>query len=129
MPNRSRDRFEQSKHDLELARISREADSHDWACFLAQQAAEKALKALHLTHGQEAWGHVLVDLIDQLPASVEPPTKLVEKARVLDNFYLPTRYPNAHASGAPFEHYGPLQSKDAINHASEILGFVRSQMA
>ena len=62
-------------------------------------------------------------------ASVEPPVKLVEKARVLDNFYLPTRDPNGHASGAPFEHYGPLQSKDAIKHASEILGFVRSQMA
>lgn len=129
MPNRSGDWFEQGKHDLEMARTSQKADSHEWACFLAQQAAEKVLKALHLTHGQEAWGHVLVDLIDELPTSVQPPEELVEKARVLDNFYLPTRYPNGHAAGAPFEHYGPLQSKDAIAHAGEIIRFVRSQMA
>lgn len=29
----------------------------------------------------------------------------------------------------PFEHYGPLQSEEALRHAGEILGFVRSQMA
>lgn len=30
---------------------------------------------------------------------------------------------------APFEHYGPLQSEEAIRYAREILEFVRSQMA
>ncbi len=54
---------------------------------------------------------------------------LIEKGRVLDNFYIPTRYPNGHPAGAPFEHYGPLQSEEAIRYASEIVGFVRSQMA
>jgi HEPN domain-containing protein len=57
------------------------------------------------------------------------PTDLVEKARVLDNFYLATRYANGHPEGAPFEHYGPLQSADAIAHAGEILDFVRAEMA
>jgi len=65
----------------------------------------------------------------ELPATVSVPADLVEKARVLDNFYVPTRYPNAHPEGAPFEHYGPLQSGEAVKYAREILGFVRSQMA
>jgi len=44
-------------------------------------------------------------------------------------FYIPTRYANGHPEGAPFEHYGKIQSKDAIDYAGEILEFVRSKMA
>jgi HEPN domain-containing protein len=65
----------------------------------------------------------------ELPAGVGVSPDLVEKARVLDNFYLPTRYPNGHPEGAPFEHYGPLQSDEAVKYAGEIVGFVRSQVA
>jgi HEPN domain-containing protein len=65
----------------------------------------------------------------ELPAGVSVSPDLVEKARVLDNFYLPTRYPNGHPEGAPFEHYGPLQSDEAVKYAGEIVGFVRSQVA
>jgi len=60
---------------------------------------------------------------------VEVPPELVEQARVLDNFYVPTRYPNGHPEGAPYEHYGPLQSGQAVQYAGKILAFVRSQMA
>ena len=49
--------------------------------------------------------------------------------KVLDNFYVPTRYANGHPEGSPFEHYGPIQSEEAIRYAVEILAFVRSQMA
>jgi hypothetical protein len=31
--------------------------------------------------------------------------------------------------GPPFEHYGPLQSEEAIRYAHEILELTRSQMA
>jgi HEPN domain-containing protein len=58
-----------------------------------------------------------------------PPRDLVEKAKVLDNFYIPTRYANGHAEGAPFEHYGSIQSEEAIRYAREILEFVSAQMA
>ena len=50
-------------------------------------------------------------------------------ARVLDNYDIPTRYANEHPEGAPFEHYGDLQSKEAIRYARKILEFVRVQMA
>jgi predicted nucleotidyltransferase len=42
-------------------------------------------------------------------------------ARVLDNFYIPTRYPNGYPEGAPFEHYGRLQSGEAIKYARSII--------
>ena len=126
MSNRSRDWFSQAERDLEQARASRAENRHEWACFAAQQSAEKAVKALHLHMGQEAWGHVIARLLQDLPLAA--PGDLVEKGRVLDNFYIPTRYANGHPDGAPYEHYGPLQSEEAIRYASEILDFVRNEM-
>jgi HEPN domain-containing protein len=129
MVNRSKDWFNQALRDLAQAEDSRQAGRHEWACFAAQQAAEKAVKALHLHLGQEAWGHVVAQLLRELPKSVKIPQGLIEKGRVLDNFYIPTRYANSHPAGAPFEHYGPLQSGEAIQYAREILEFIRLQMA
>jgi HEPN domain-containing protein len=127
MPNRAVDWFRQAERDLKQAVASSRDDLHEWACFAAQQAAEKAVKALHLAKGQEAWGHVVARLLTQLPVAVPP--DLIEKARVLDNYYVPTRYANGHPEGAPFQHYGALQSGGAIDYAREILDFVRPQMA
>ena len=129
MANRALDWLNQAFRDMDQARDSRSAGRHEWACFAAHQAAEKAVKALHLSLGQEAWGHALARLFAELPETVPVEDELIEKGRVLDNFYVPTRYPNGHAEGAPFEHYGPLQSGEAIRYASEIVDFVRSQMA
>ena len=127
--NRAFDWLNQAQRDLEQAEDSRRAGRHEWACFAAHQAAEKAVKALHLNLGQEAWGHVVARLLQELPSSASVPGDLLEKARVLDNFYIPTRYPNGHPQGAPFEHYGPLQSAEAITYAGQIAQFVRAQMA
>ncbi len=129
MPNRSKDWLNQALRDLEQARDSLQAGRHEWACFAAHQAAEKAVKALHLWLGQEAWGHVVAQLLREVPPAAGPPGDLMERAKVLDNFYISTRYPNAHPDGAPFEHYGPLQSEQALKHAGAILDFVRSKMA
>jgi len=127
MTDRSKDWFAQAERDMEQARDSRKSNRHEWACFAAQQCAEKAVKALHLAFKQEAWGHVVARLLQELPMRVSE--DLIDKAKVLDTFYIPTRYANGHPEGAPFEHYGKLQSRDAIQYATEILEYVRSQMA
>ena len=72
---------------------------------------------------------MVAKLLRELPPDISVPDELVDKARFLDNMYIPTHYPNSHPEGAPFEHYGPLQSEEAIQYAGEILGFVRAQMA
>jgi HEPN domain-containing protein len=125
--NRSGDWFAQAERDLEQARESQQSGRHEWACFAAQQAAEKAVKALHLSLGQEAWGHVIARLLAELPNSL--PAELADKAKILDNFYVATRHANGHPAGPPFEHYGKLQSNQAIQYASEILEFARDEMA
>lgn len=129
MPNRSKDWLKQAERDMDQARLSQNANHHEWACFAAHQAGEKAVKALHLFHGQEAWGHIVSKLLTDLPPHCNVSESIVEMGKVLDNYYVPARYPNGHPSGAPFEHYGSLQSKEAIKYANEIIKFVRSQMA
>jgi len=76
-----------------------------------------------------AQAHVVAHLLRELPKTTPGSDDLIEKGRVLDNFYIPARYPNSHPAGAPFEHYGQLQSEEAIRYAREIVEFVDSQMA
>ena len=127
MPNRSRDWFAQAEHDLTQAAASHRDGRHDWACFAAHQASEKAVKALHLAHGREASGHVATRLLGELP--VGPPQPLIERARVLDNYFIQARYPKWHAEGPAFEHYGSLHGAQAVDYARDILDFVREGLA
>ena len=129
MADRSLDWFKQTNRDLEHATEAAQNRKYEWACFAAQQAAEKAVKALHLSLGQEAWGHMVSRLLRELPENVEVTEELIDKGRALDNFYIPARYPNGHPEGAPFEFFGKKQSEEAILYASEIIGFVRNEMA
>jgi HEPN domain-containing protein len=126
MAERSGDWFAQAVQDLEATAAMARTGHHEWACFVAQQAAEKAVKAVHLRRGQEPWGHRVARLLEELG---DAPQDLIEKGRVLDTFYVPTRYPNGHPEGAPFEQYGPLQSSEAQRLAREVIDFARAQMA
>jgi HEPN domain-containing protein len=108
MANRAADWLNQALRDLEQAEQSRTTGHHEWACFAVQQAAEKAVKALHLHLGQESWGHVVARALRELPKSARPPESLVASAQVLDTAYIPSRCPNSNPEGAPFEHYGPI---------------------
>jgi HEPN domain-containing protein len=56
--NRAADWLHQARADLAQAELSADAGHHEWACFACHQAVEKALKALHLHHGQKAGGMV-----------------------------------------------------------------------
>ncbi len=55
--NRWPDWWEQGMRDLKHARNALLDEDYEWAAFAAQQAAEKALKALILSLGGEPWGH------------------------------------------------------------------------
>lgn len=129
MANRYFDWFRQSEADLQHARNSLEDGDYEWSCFAAHQAAEKALKAVFIKNGQDAWGHTLTVLIGNLPDAVQSPAeKLVNFARMLDKFYIPTRYPNGFESGAPTDYYTAEEARNAISQAEAIIEFCRHQI-
>lgn len=128
MGNRYLDWFRQAEADLKHARNALETGSFEWSCFAAQQAAEKALKAVFQKAGMEAWGHTLTALVGNLPPSARPPERLLARAKMLDKHYIPTRYPNGFDSGAPTDFYTQEEARDAIAHAEEILAFCGDQI-
>jgi HEPN domain-containing protein len=128
MGNRYADWFRQAEADLRHARHALEDGDYEWSCFAAQQAAEKAIKALFQKLGMDAWGHTLTALIGNLPPEIQTPDELVDYARMLDKHYIPTRYPNGFDSGAPTDFYTRREAQDAIRYAEAILAFCRRQI-
>ncbi|MDY0040395.1 MAG: HEPN domain-containing protein [Desulforhabdus sp.] len=96
MANRALDWLRQAERDIEQAADSERLGRHEWACFAAQQAAEKPVKVLHLHLRQEAWGHVIAKLLRELPDEVIIPPELIDKARILDSYHILRRHPSGH---------------------------------
>ena len=73
------------------------------ACFHAQQAAEKALKAaITQIVGDAPRTHIAHQLVEELVAAeASIPDDLAGAARSLDKFYAPTRYPDALGGADP----------------------------
>ena len=129
MAERSRDWFRQAEHDLAHARHAAGGGHHDWACFAAQQAAEKAVKALAGRLGGEAWGHSVLALVSALVAADPEIGSLREAAIRLDRYYIPARYPNGFDAGAPLDYFLPADSREAIEHAGQVIEFVRRRLS
>lgn len=123
---RAADWLRQAEADLEHARYSLAGDDHDWACFAAHQAAEKAARAAHAALGQKAWGHVVTELLEALrPAVPAIDATLLDRARALDKLYIPTRYPNGLAGGAPTDFYTCAEAERAIATAEAVHSLYR----
>ncbi len=116
------DWLKQSERDLEHAKSSKDGGFYEWACFSAQQAAEKALKAVYLYNNEEAWGHSVLNLIKGLKSAT---IDLEEKAAKLDRYYIPTRYANSFESGAPMDYFFKEDAEEAIRYAEEIIRFCK----
>ena len=128
MGNRYLDWFRQAEADLRHARHAREEGDFEWSCFAAQQAAEKAIKALFQKLGKEAWGHMVTALLGNLSLDVAIPDFLLDQARMLDKHYIPSRYPNGFESGAPTDFYTEEEARIAIQNSEAILEFCRRQI-
>ena len=129
MAARTEDWHKQARHDLAHARRAADGGDFEWACFAAQQAAEKALKAVFQKAGAEARGHSVLGLLKNLPAAFGVDALLEEAGRELDRHYIPARYPNAYPEGAPYEFYTEADAWRAIAHAENVLRFCERHLA
>mgnify|MGYP001103346927 CR=1 FL=1 len=126
---RSRDWLDEAIGDLEHARNDIDHHFYNWACFSAQQAAEKAVKAVFQKLGAEAWGHSVADLLMELSEKHEVPEELVENALELDKAYIPTRYPDAHPSGSPRSRYTVKEAQRLVEYATKIVRFCENLLS
>jgi len=129
MPERSEDWMNQAERDLKVAEELMKDESFEWSCFVAQQATEKAVKAVFQKLNAVAWGHSIFDLMRVLSIRVVVNERLLDCARSLDKYYVPTRYPNSFESGSPYEYFTRRDAEDAIVCSRRIIEFCKGILA
>jgi len=116
--------------DLDAAIVLRKNKKFPHACFHAQQAGEKALKAVWYYADADPWGHSIRKLIEDLEnvdlSLYDRLKSLLRAGTVLDRFYIPTRYPNGLPELTPGEAYLDEDAEECIQRATEILAAVKS---
>ena len=118
----------QGEKDLKHAEKSIEFEDYEWACFSAHQAVEKVIKALFRLINIDVWGHSISQLLQNLPENLRPDQNLIDISKELDKHYIPSRYPNAHPSGAPMDYYTKNEAERAVNYAKEIIKFCKNKI-
>lgn len=125
MPDAERERrrwLAAAREDLTFARHAADNGFFAPACFHAQQAAEKAVKAVHYGRGSRAViGHNVRALIAALEPRCGALDAQLDAARELDLFYVPTRYPNGLDEGTPGEAFSATQAERALKLGAAIL--------
>jgi len=74
-----------------------------------------------------AWGHSVFELLENLPEDIRPDKELIELTKTLDKYYIPTRYPNAHPSGAAYKYYTKEEAEKVIKICEEVMDFCVSK--
>lgn len=105
-----------AQDDLEAARLLHDGRLSALAAFHAQQAAEKALKSVHIAQGK---GLPRTHDLTRLASDVKAPANIADAAAFLTGFYLVGRYPDA--AGAVEE----ADAQAAIERANEVLAWSR----
>jgi HEPN domain-containing protein len=121
--------FRTAQDDLDTAIILKDRGKYAHACFHAQQAGEKAIKALWYFSDADPWGHSVKKLIDDLEqvdiTLFKNFKKLTRAGMVLDRFYIPTRYPNGLPDITPDQAFNNKDALDALGYAEMILKRVK----
>jgi len=112
----------QAVNDLDFARLGVREGFYAQTCFQAQQAAEKALKALYYARGERlVVGHSVWQLLRGLLADHPQLAAHQDLARQLDQYYIPPRYPNGLPAGSPFEVFTQSQAAEAVQGVDRLL--------
>lgn len=120
----------QAESDLNDALYLMDGERYNVACFIAQQAAEKALKAVLYASGREAvWGHSVAELCKEAVTFAKALEPLCRQGAALDRFYIPTRYPNGLPGGIPAEAFLEQDARFATDVADKILEVVRKALS
>jgi len=115
----------QARQDLDAARLLADSGHCNPACFRAQQAAQKAAKAVLYAEGlDEVWGHSVAALLREAATDPAELAALQATGAVLDKFYIFTRYPNGLPDGVPADAYTAQEAAEAISKAAAIIAAV-----
>lgn len=126
----SRRWLRQAAHDLAAGERDFQASDYSEACYHTEQAAQKALKGfLFLAGERRVMEHSVFALARRCAEREEEFGAVVQPGRILDQYYVGTRYPDAVADpAAPFELYTGEQARQALDIAARIIAISTGQL-
>jgi HEPN domain-containing protein len=122
--------LEQAEADRKGVQLLLDGGSYHLACFVAQQVAEKTLKAFIYAQGEEfVMGHS-VEALSRWAAEYDPDfEELRPEVAPLDGYYIPTRYPNSLPDSIPARVYTKTVAEETARLADLLLGLVREKLS
>ncbi len=125
--------MKKSAEDLESAKILYEKGIYSNALYFAQQAAEKAAKALLILYGKYVPEHLISDVVMSLinEVSEELEKKIERIAEILfrlEKYWLKSRYPlkKGNKIWDPTKEYSKKEVSESIKMAKEVISTVES---
>ncbi len=118
-----------AKDELIDAKILLDANRYYHVLFLAQQIAEKAIKAfIYSKINEPIFTHSIFNLL-KIANELDPDFGELRHTKRLDDYYVPTRYPNGLPGGIPSEYYDdPEETKEAFEMAKSVISFVEAKL-
>ena len=123
--------FTQAKDEFIDANELRKRNRFYLALFHFQQAAEKALKAYlyqEVKSIEVFFTHSINDLLSMV-FEIDTEFKNVSSSKKLDQYYIPTRYPNGLPGGIPSRYFDdPKEAEEAMLLAKNIIDLVEKKI-
>jgi HEPN domain-containing protein len=121
--------FDRAREDLQVARLVLQEKHFAHTCFLAQQCIEKSLKAYLLAKANTyPRVHKLVDLLAECEALDSTFAAYRADCIVVEQYYIPTRYPDGVPGGLSGGMPGEIEAREALNAADEVLRLVATKL-
>jgi HEPN domain-containing protein len=114
--------------DLRVAELAMVDGLYNQVCFHAQQCVEKSLKGWLAHRGENVpRTHRMADLLNLLPNDLIG--GLEDRLYSLDQFYIPTRYPDAIPGSLPSDLPGEQDAREALESAVIMLRSIQQAIA
>ena len=121
--------LEPAEADRQGAKLLFDGASYHLVCFVAQQVAEKALKAFLYAQGEEVVIGHSVEVLSRWAAEYDADFEALREAVApLDGYYIPTRYPNGLPDSIPARVYTRGAAEDTLRMADQVLDLVRQKL-
>jgi len=119
----------QAERELKDAISVMKTESYYLTLFLCQQSAEKALKGfMYMNEEEPIMTHSVSSLI-KIATELDKDFSSIREAKRLDDYYIPTRYPNGVPEEAPAEYYDdPKEAEKAIELAKSVIELVKTKI-
>ena len=118
-----------AEEDLSFAKLGLREKFFSQVCFLSQQVVEKSLKSFLLFNGRSyPRSHKIIELAHLCKELGPDLIPLKNELKLLDEFYIPTRYPDAIPGGLSMALPGQRDAQEALQLAERIFVLVQEKL-